>query len=265
MGAGGARGAPRPATRHEGARARTPVGARCAFKTLGCPPRPALARRDSVSSEAWRSSQKGILQAVELLPGLETGWAARAGERWDDGDDLSTLEPCAACNRSRSHATRQLTLKGRPVEERWRDPLVCLRLSQNFLAASPTFQRRYARQQRQQRAGGREEEEEEGEEGEEEGGSEGGPGEGDESDASKDHRGLIAKYSESNPVRCLIPHPCCVPVKPVQASARAPGPASAPTRAGPTSGASSRWGRTAPRAWPSTTASSTGAAASWPA
>ena len=43
-----------------------------------------------------------------LLPGLVTGWGAE-----DDAQERAGM-PCDACNRSRSHATRQVVLRGRP-------------------------------------------------------------------------------------------------------------------------------------------------------
>ena len=48
-----------------------------------------------MASGAWKSSASGLLQALERLPGLETGWA----------DEESAAElagfPCDACNRHR--------------------------------------------------------------------------------------------------------------------------------------------------------------------
>ncbi|GAB4819846.1 hypothetical protein N2152v2_006892 [Parachlorella kessleri] len=67
-------------------------------------------KREAVASAAWVSSDRGLLVALETLPGIATDWANDdgGGENWD--------VTCAACNRRRSHATRLLILKGRPLD-----------------------------------------------------------------------------------------------------------------------------------------------------
>eukprot|EP00887_Chlorella_sp_A99_P003624 scaffold7.g3624.t1 len=86
--------------------------------------------RGTVASDAWKRSAGGLLQALERLPGLETGWASE-----EQAQELAG-QPCDACNRSRSHATRQLVLKGRPYTAAWGDGALILnrRLSDQRLS-----------------------------------------------------------------------------------------------------------------------------------
>jgi hypothetical protein len=48
-----------------------------------------------VASDAWKSSTSGLLQALESLPGIETGWADE-----ESAQELAGAA-CDACNRSR--------------------------------------------------------------------------------------------------------------------------------------------------------------------
>ena len=48
-----------------------------------------------MASDAWKSSTSGLLQALESLPGIETGWADE-----ESAQELAGAA-CDACNRSR--------------------------------------------------------------------------------------------------------------------------------------------------------------------
>ncbi|KAL6781536.1 hypothetical protein ACKKBG_A11560 [Auxenochlorella protothecoides x Auxenochlorella symbiontica] len=100
--------------------------------------------RDAAASSFWRSSARGLLEALETLPGIECSWSIdplqpRAGDADQDDGPI-----CQACRRSRSHAVRELVLRGRPVELRTsrRAPR---RLSDQFAEVSPAFQRTHRR------------------------------------------------------------------------------------------------------------------------
>uniref|UniRef100_A0A1D2A0J5 DUF4211 domain-containing protein n=1 Tax=Auxenochlorella protothecoides TaxID=3075 RepID=A0A1D2A0J5_AUXPR len=100
--------------------------------------------RDAAASSFWRSSARGLVEALETLPGIECSWSIdplqpRAGDADQDDGPI-----CQACRRSRSHAVRELVLRGRPVELRTsrRAPR---RTSDQFAEVSPAFQRTHRR------------------------------------------------------------------------------------------------------------------------
>jgi Domain of unknown function (DUF4211) len=111
--------------------------------------------RDAVHSEAWRSCSRGLLEAVEWLPGAQSSWdpesvLVRDEEPcyWDDDSDSCHVK-CAACNRRNSHATRKIIFKGRPRppldDETWEDLPANHRLSEKYLAGSPVYKKKRKR------------------------------------------------------------------------------------------------------------------------
>jgi hypothetical protein len=86
--------------------------------------------RAAAASEAWRSSAPGLVAAAEALPRCESEWdrsgfhasgggsappSAEGGYGTDH--DEATFVPCAACARSRAHATRSVVFSGRPERD----------------------------------------------------------------------------------------------------------------------------------------------------
>lgn len=69
-----------------------------------------LCREHHVKSEAWKRAAPGFVPALERLPGLSWGQGHYEGEVDDGGE----VRECAACERLHSHATVELTFKGRP-------------------------------------------------------------------------------------------------------------------------------------------------------
>jgi hypothetical protein len=69
-------------------------------------------RREAVASAAWVSSERGLLSALEMLPGILTDWTNddAGGEAWD--------VTCAACNRRRWAGQ---SLGGRHAFLAWQD------------------------------------------------------------------------------------------------------------------------------------------------
>lgn len=117
------------------------------------------AARDAVHSEAWRSCSKGLLEAMEWLPGADSEWSpmhmSNVGNMvydWEAGQ-CDILSRCDACNRKKSHATRVITFKGKPhppgEDDCWEDTFGNRRLSDTFLNASPVYKRRRRRWGRQ--------------------------------------------------------------------------------------------------------------------
>lgn len=112
--------------------------------------------RDAVHSEAWRSCSRGLLEAVEWLPGAQSEWDPESVRDqsysdeihdfdWEDEDGRFHVK-CAACNRRNSHATRKIIFKGRPrappEDETWEDVPANQRLSDKYLAASPVYKKK---------------------------------------------------------------------------------------------------------------------------
>lgn len=98
-------------------------------------------------SEAWRSCDPGLLEAIESLPSATSLW-----ESMDPFELNNTHELCAACNRRASHATRLVCFQGHPltaeyqeanVASQWQDEAHAMRrLSRDYMKASKVYRER---------------------------------------------------------------------------------------------------------------------------